>query len=178
MSHRPRAGAAGVQPPRRRSRKPRQWTKLRRRRFLEALAESCNVSKAALAAGMDRSSAYDLKDRDPEFLRGWREALERAHGELGWRLLEICNQGTIRTELSLDPQTKELKQVKVTRTDPVTAMVRLYESHKLEVAQFRMMEGLSDDDDDDVGARVRAHMDLVRERLVEHGFVVDEDDEG
>jgi len=166
MSNRPRGGAAGVQPPRRRRRTARVWTKRRRTRFLETLAESCNVSAAARAADMDRSSAYDLKDRDPEFQRGWGKALERAHSELGWRLLEICKDGAFRTEMSFDPKTKEPRQIKVTRTDAVTVMVRLFDSHQAEVCAYRVTEGLSQDEED-VGARVRAHMDLLRKRLID-----------
>jgi hypothetical protein len=126
---------------------------------------------------MDRSSAYDLKDRDPEFQRGWGKALERAHSELGWRLLQICKDGTFRTELSFDLTTKEPKHLKVTCTDPITVMVRLYDSHQAEVSAFRMTEGLSGDEED-VGARVRAHMDLLRKRLIDQGVVAECGNEG
>lgn len=177
MSNRPRGGAAGVQPPRRRRRTARVWTKRRRAAFLETLAESCNVSAAARAAGMDRSSAYDLKDRDPEFLRGWGKALERAHSDLGWHLLQICKDGAFRTELSFDLTTKEPRQLKVTRTDPVTVMVRLYDSHQAEVFAFRTTEGLSGDEED-VGGRVRAHMDLLRQRLIDQAVLLECSNEG
>lgn len=172
MSNRPRGGPDGVQPPRRRRRARRAWTKRRRTAFLKTLAESCNVSAAARAAGMDRSSAYDLKDRDPEFQRGWGKALEQAHSELGWRLLQICKDGAFRTELSFDLKTREPKHLKVTRTDAVTVMVRLYDSHQAEVSAFRVAEGRSGDEED-VGARVRAHMDLLRKRLIDQAVVAE-----
>ncbi len=105
-------------------------------------------SAAARAAGMDRSSAYDLKDRDPEFQRGWGRRWNGRTGDLGWRLLQICKDGAFRTELSFDLTTKEPKQFKVTRTDPVTVMVRLYDSHQAEVSAFRATEGLSGEEDD------------------------------
>lgn len=168
MSHRPRAGAAGVQPPRRQRRKPRAWTKRRRMRFLEALAESCNVTKAALAAGVDRSSAYDLKDRDPEFMRGWRQALERAHGELEWDMLKRAKDGDVRTELTLDPETRKPIKIKVTHERRPAIAMRLLLSHKEEVSAFRIAEGMADQDDDtDADARIRAQMDIVRRRLSE-----------
>lgn len=140
MSHRPRRGVAGVEPPRRQRRCQRKWTKPRRRRFLETLAESCNVSAAARAAGMDRSSAYDLKDRDPEFRRGWRAALEQAYADLEWDLLKIAREGDVRTEVTYDPKTGERTKVKLTHERKHAVAVRLLLSHKEEVAAFRVAE--------------------------------------
>ncbi|MBO9669962.1 MAG: hypothetical protein J7485_05550 [Sphingobium sp.] len=167
MSHRPRAGAAGVQPPRRQRRKPRQWTKLRRQRFLETLAESCNVSKAALAAGVDRSSAYDLKARDPEFMRGWRKALERAYGELEWDLLKDAKEGDVRTEVTFDPKTGEPTRVKVTQRRAHAVALCLYRTHHNEVTAFRAAEA-ADQDRPDVAARVQARMEEIRSLLVKN----------
>ncbi|MBO9580728.1 MAG: hypothetical protein J7498_07530 [Sphingobium sp.] len=164
MSHRPRAGAPGVQPPRRQRRCPRKWTKRRRSRFLEALAESCNVSEAARAAGMDRSSAYDLKDRDPEFLRGWRRALEQAHGELEWDLLKDAKEGDIRTEVTFDPKTGEATKVKVTQGRAHAVALCLYRTHQSEVTAFRIAEAPSQDRSD-VAARVQARMAEIRALL-------------
>lgn len=39
------------------------WTAERQLRFLDALARTCSVSKAAAAAGMSRESAYRPRDR-------------------------------------------------------------------------------------------------------------------
>jgi hypothetical protein len=140
MSNRPRGGAAGVQPPRRRRRSPRVWTKRRRAAFLETLAESCNVNEAARVAKMDRSSAYDLKDRDPEFQRGWGKALEQAHSALEWDLLKDAKEGSVRTEMTIDPETKKPITIKLTRSPAHTVAIRLYLSHKAEVRAFRVAE--------------------------------------
>jgi hypothetical protein len=145
MSNRPRGGPDGVQPPRRRRRVRRAWTKRRRTAFLETLAESCNVSAAARAAGMDRSSAYDLKDRDPEFQRGWGKALERAHSALEWDLLKDAKEGSVRTEMTIDPKTGEPTKIKLTRTPAHTVAIRLYLSHKAEVTAFRVAEAAIED---------------------------------
>ena len=126
--------------PRRRRRRPRRWTKKRRTRFLEHLAESCNVSAAARVAGMDRSSAYDLKDKDPSFARGWRGALLQAHEALEWQLLESAREGTLRTELQLDPRTREPTQIKLVHSYPLTTMLRLFVSHRDEVAAHRLAQ--------------------------------------
>ena len=176
MSNRQRGGAVGVQPPRRQRRKPRAWTKRRRTIFLQALAETCNVSKAALAAGMDRSSAYDLKDRDPEFMRGWRRALEQAHGELEWDLLKKAKDGDVRTELTLDPETRKPIKIKLTHERRQAIAMRLLLSHKAEVLAFRCEERMAGEDDTaNADARIRAQMDVVRQRLIERAAGPDRD---
>lgn len=174
MSHRPADGAEGTRL--RRRRRPRRWSKRRRTLFLDHLAESCNVSAAARKAGMDRSSAYDLKDRDPAFARGWGAALERAHGEIELWLMETALKGSVRTEMSVDPKTQEATSIKLVHSYPVTVAMRLYLSHRAEVAAFRVTDDA--DEEEDVGARVRAHMDLVRGRLIALGVVNDVDEDG
>lgn len=174
MTNRPTGDAEGVRP--RRRRRPRRWNKRRRQRFLDHLAESCNVSAAARAADMDRSSAYDLKDRDPAFARRWGAALEQAHGALEWRLLEVSNEGSVRTEMSLDVKTREPTQIKLVHSYPLTVALRLFLSHRAEVAAFRGAEAASEEDMA-VAARVRAHMDEVRGRLIAQGVVPDDEGE-
>lgn len=53
-----------------------------RERFLNVLADSCNVSAACRAAGVARSAMYEWRDEDPEFAAAWREAEEQAADEL------------------------------------------------------------------------------------------------
>ena len=50
--------------------------------FCATLAECGSVTEAALTAGMDRSNAYKLRDRRPEFAAAWDAALERAYDKL------------------------------------------------------------------------------------------------
>ncbi|MEC3910721.1 LysR family transcriptional regulator [Sphingobium sp. CR2-8] len=53
------------------------WTPARQRLFLAALLDSGNVSRAARAAGMSRSSAHRLRQRlaGTAFDRTWDQAL-------------------------------------------------------------------------------------------------------
>ena len=44
------------------------WTPARQLRFLEFLARTRSVTRAAAAAGMSRESAYRLRKRDPHGL--------------------------------------------------------------------------------------------------------------
>lgn len=43
--------------------------------FLDVLAEGCNVTRAAAAAGVGRQTAYDRRKRDQAFAQAWREAI-------------------------------------------------------------------------------------------------------
>lgn len=46
--------------------------------FLTALAKTGNVTKAARAAKIDRSTAYKLRDEQPDFALAWQAAREEA----------------------------------------------------------------------------------------------------
>jgi hypothetical protein len=163
MNNRLAGDVEGARPSRRR--RPRRWNKRRRTLFLQALGESCNVSAAARAAGMDRSSAYDLKDRDAAFAQGWRSALEQAHGALEWRLLEASLEGSVRTQMTLDPATRTPTQIKLMHSYPLTVALRLFLSHRSEVVAFRDAEA-ANDNDAAVSERVIARMDEIRAKLL------------
>jgi len=63
-------------------------TRARRRRFLEALAETGVVSLAARIAGTSRTRVYELRKGDEEFATAWEDAEERAADALeaeAWR---------------------------------------------------------------------------------------------
>lgn len=46
--------------------------------FLDELRKRGNVSEAAAVAGIGRRTAYEVRDRDPEFAAAWDEAIEAA----------------------------------------------------------------------------------------------------
>jgi len=161
--HRPTGEAASTRSrPRRRL---RRWTPKRRALFIETLAESCNVSAAARAAGMERASAYYLKDHDPAFAQAWGAALERAHGALEWHLLQLAQEGTVRTELTLDSATGATKLVKLIHSHPLTMAVRLFLAHRAEVATIRAAQK-DQETEADVSMRVLGRMDEARARLL------------
>lgn len=59
-----------------------------REAFIATLRESCNVSEAARAAGIGRSTAYEWRDDDPEFAAAWDDAEQEAADKLereAWR---------------------------------------------------------------------------------------------
>lgn len=46
--------------------------------FIEVLRQSCNVSAAARAAGVDRKTPYNWRDADPAFAEAWKQAEDEA----------------------------------------------------------------------------------------------------
>lgn len=72
-----------------------------RERFLEVLAESCNVSEACRRANIGRATAYEWREDDSLFAKAWAEAeaiavdrleqvaWDRATGGVSDRMLEI-----------------------------------------------------------------------------------------
>jgi hypothetical protein len=52
----------------------KQWTPRAEKRFLSALAATCNVKAACAEVGMWPASAYNHRDRWPAFAERWREA--------------------------------------------------------------------------------------------------------
>jgi hypothetical protein len=84
-----------------------------RSRFVEALGQSGNVALACRAAGVARSSVYELRNRDPEFAAAWSGALEEAcdalEAEARRRAMEGMPQKkfTRSGEPILDPETGE-----------------------------------------------------------------------
>ena len=60
------------------------WTAARQLRFLDALARTRSIAKAAASAGMSRESAYRLRDRRDGVLFAllWDRILEPQRGEV------------------------------------------------------------------------------------------------
>lgn len=84
----------GSKKPRMRSPSRRDWTDAKQRDFLTALAETCNVSRAAAEAGVSVSSAYRRRKTNAGFRAGWLEAIGTAYQQLELVLLDRAFNGT------------------------------------------------------------------------------------
>ncbi len=74
------------------------WTADKQRRFIEALAETGCITRAATAVFMTKRSAYGLRAR-PEgeaFARAWDMALAQAGGRLLTQAFERALEGGVR----------------------------------------------------------------------------------
>lgn len=64
-----------------------------RRCFLEKLADTANVARAAREAGLERSAVYRLRVQSDSFRAAWDEAMNQALDELEAVLLERATHG-------------------------------------------------------------------------------------
>ncbi|RHW18842.1 hypothetical protein D1610_01440 [Sphingomonas gilva] len=65
----------------------------RQQLFLDALALTCNVKKAAAFAGVDKTTPYLRRRTDPVFAAQWQEAIEIGYDRLEALLLEYGGAG-------------------------------------------------------------------------------------
>jgi hypothetical protein len=70
------------------------WTAAKKKRFLEALAATCNVRRACASVKMSDRGAYAERARDPEFREDWQTTLESARGVLQTMLIERSGRGS------------------------------------------------------------------------------------
>lgn len=71
----------------------RHW----RGRFLDTLATTSNITRAAAAAGISLSRAYRLRRAEPEFARQWQAALVDGYLHLELELVRRLREGDFTT---------------------------------------------------------------------------------
>jgi len=69
-------------------------TAARRKAFLDMLAETANIAKAAQAAGVERSALYRLRQSSESFHAAWQSAMDQALDTLEATMLERAANGT------------------------------------------------------------------------------------
>lgn len=67
-----------------------RWSRRMKAEFLDTLAATANVKRAAASIGVDPASVYALRRRDPEFLVEWGLALEQ-----GYQVIETLLLGHV-----------------------------------------------------------------------------------
>jgi len=66
----------------------RQWTARAETRFLEVLGATCNVHAACAEVGLSPASAYNHRERWPDFARRWFEVVDETMSRLEIAVLE------------------------------------------------------------------------------------------
>lgn len=94
MARKPKPVLIGGPKPQLREPSERNWTKAKERKFLSALAETCNVTRAAGEAGVSLAHAYRKRKADAAFRAGWLEAIGMAYQRLELVLLDRAFNGT------------------------------------------------------------------------------------
>lgn len=67
-----------------------------RAKFLESLALTGQITKAAKAAGVARETPYAWRKIDADFAKAWDDALEKAYDVLEDVAIERATKGTLR----------------------------------------------------------------------------------
>lgn len=165
--------AGGVPGPQLKAVRKRGWTAARRQRFLTTLAQTCNVSEAARAAGKELTNAYYLKKVDPGFARAWGEALTIGYDELETLMLREALFGSEQEEVTLDGE-GAVKGRKIKRGHPHTIGIRLLTSHRKEAlaARGEMMRDRADGEE--AREQLRAALAEVRARREAAGTTRDD----
>lgn len=93
-----------------------------REKFLTMLAETCNVTASAEAAGMGRSAAYAWRREDEDFASAWDDALESAADRLEQIAFERAKDGKSDRMLEIllkahRPKYREKQAVELTGKD-------------------------------------------------------------
>lgn len=157
-------GAA--RPQRRRARRD-GWSKAAEAIFLETLAETCNASEAARAAGKCRAGAYRRRACDPAFARAWDAALDMGYAEIELMLMRAALFGSEVEEITMDGD-GAVKARKVRRAPSLTVGLRLFLTYRGKVARIRADRAERPDDPDAV-ARVEEVMAIIRGRRAQSG---------
>jgi hypothetical protein len=97
----------------RQARKKTRFDAGRRRRFLEALADTSNVRHAARKAGISPCTAYYRRDVDAAFAEAWQVALAEGHARLELEMLHRARFGTRSTTTERDREglKKEVERI-------------------------------------------------------------------
>ncbi len=69
----------------------KRWSDKAERAFLEMLAATCNVRRAAQAAGFGTITVYQRRLRYPGFAEQWADALDTGYARLELAVLEAAN---------------------------------------------------------------------------------------
>ncbi len=124
--------------------------------FFATLTETCNVVRAAKAAGFDKSRAYRKRKRDAGFRNAWAEAVRVGYARLVLVLLERAIKGTpklVRTSKGSDRIMREYSTalaVALLKRHAETADSASYQPEEAELAEIR--------------ERILERMERVRER--------------
>ena len=122
--------------------------------FLDALAESSNVTAAAEAAGIDARAVYRLRRDEPEFARRWYAALAEGYDNLEMQMLEHLRSG----------EEARASTAAGRKFDPATAL-RCLTAHRESVAREKGRRTLADEVT--TIAAINAKIDSLRARAKE-----------
>jgi hypothetical protein len=139
----PRLVIDGGTSPKRRRASPQTIGDKQIETFLVTLTETCNVVRAAKAAGFGREWAYRKRKRDAAFRNDWAEAVREGYARLELVLLERAIKGTpklVKTARGTDRVMREYSTplaIALLKRHAETADSASYEPAQEELAEIR-----------------------------------------
>lgn len=142
--------------PQQRKGRPTDWSQAKRDKFIEALADSCNVSLAARTINRSISNVYKQRTTNAEFRAAWDQALAVGYSRLEMMMLERALHGVEKVIVLKSGETQVMRQY----SDRVAlSLLRL---HRENAATFDC--GVDDEDYQEACQRIIARLERLRER--------------
>ena len=88
----------------------RNWSKAKEEKFLIALAETCNVTRACEEAGVSVGHAYKRRKAHAAFRAAWMDAIGTAYQRLELVLLERALNGTEKIVVKADGREERMRE--------------------------------------------------------------------
>lgn len=109
MSHAQLVLAGGAKPRMRKGSK-RDWTRTKEQAFVETLAETCNLTRAAEAAGVSTSSARERRKTNAAFRASCAEAIASGYERLELAVLERSLNGSEKIVIRKDGSEERIRE--------------------------------------------------------------------
>lgn len=134
---------AGGANPKSRKQAPRDWTSAKETTYVEVLAETCNFTRAAEAAGVSTSSAWKRRKTNAAFRAGCREAIAAGYQRLELALLDRALNGSEKIVTRKDGSEERVREypnavaLTLLRLHRETAAEVANEPDQVDVAELR-----------------------------------------
>lgn len=142
--------------PQKRVGRPSDWTQDKADKFVEVLADSCNVSLAARAIGRSIGNVYIQRTKDAAFRAAWNQALAIGYARLEMMLLERALHGVEKAVTLKGGESRIMRQY----NDRVA--LALLRHHRDSVAAFE--DQVDDDEYQEACERIIDKLARLRER--------------
>ena len=136
----------------------RSWTREKEREFLSVLAETCNVTRAAEAAGMSARGAYKRRKRNAAFRAAWMEAISSAYQRLELALLDRSLNGTEKIITRSNGSEDRMREF------PNQLGLSLLKMHRASVTGFEASSEMIAEDVDALRERLLRKLDRLQQR--------------
>lgn len=142
--------------PQQRTGRRSDWSQAKRDKFIEVLADSCNVSLAARAIKRSISNVYKQRTQNADFRAAWDQALAIGYARLEMMMLERALHGVKKIIVLKSGETKVMREY------PDRIALSLLRLHRENVAATD--DGVDDDDYQEACQRIITRLERLRER--------------